>query len=51
MPLVGEWVLAGDDGREWRWSSTAVMVGRGEDAQCRWGEKMGWGRKGGNEMV
>jgi hypothetical protein len=32
MPLVGEWVLARDDGREWRWSSTAVTVGRGEDA-------------------
>jgi hypothetical protein len=47
LPLVGEWVLAGDDGRNWRWSAAAVTVGRGEDARCRWGEKMGLGKKRG----
>jgi hypothetical protein len=47
LPLVGEWVPAGDDGRKWRWSSSAVTVGRGEDARCRWGEKMGLGKKKG----
>jgi hypothetical protein len=45
LPLEGEWVLARDDGRKWRWSSAAVMVGRGEDARCRWGEKAGLGKK------
>jgi hypothetical protein len=49
LPLVGEWVPAGDDGRKWRWSSAAVMVGRGEDARCRWGEKMGLGKKKGEK--
>jgi hypothetical protein len=47
LPLVGEWVPAGDDGRKWRWSSVAVTVGRGEDAQCPWGEKMALEKKKG----
>jgi hypothetical protein len=49
---MGEWVPARDDGRKWRWSSTTVTVGRGEDARCRWeGENGVWEEKGGKERV
>jgi hypothetical protein len=49
LPLLWEWVPVGDDGRKWRWLLAAVMVGRGEDAWCRWGEKMGLGKKKGKK--
>jgi hypothetical protein len=47
LPLVGEWVPAGDDGRKWRWSSAAVTVGIRENARCRWGEKIMLGKNKG----
>jgi hypothetical protein len=51
LPLMGEWVPTGDDGRNWRWLSASVTVGRGEmhgavGGENGVGEEKGGKRKG-----
>jgi hypothetical protein len=49
LPLVGEWVPAGDDGRKSRWSSAAVTVGRGRGHTVPVGGENGVGEEKGGK--